>query len=134
MTSVVPADQDGLLTPVPANPHQPLFEWGPVVDERTGHRSLVVRCAAEGCPVVWFTQGLDEDPQRDRWAREHADQYEPGRAPDIEIDWTPSAVCPICDDWVDLTTVDSETLECPQCHTTWSMNGHDGQRPDEQGE
>lgn len=60
--------------------------------------------------------------------RDHSAQYEPGRAPDIQVDWEPVALCPVCEDGVgDIAQVD-EGLGCKECDTTWDMVGRGGER------
>lgn len=60
--------------------------------------------------------------------KDHASQYEPGRAPDIAIDWVIDASCSICDDGGRIDVVDSECIRCEDCGATWDMNGDNGER------
>lgn len=85
-----------------------------------------VKCGAEGC--FWAAYGTIK-PERYDWAiRDHRAQYEPGRAPDIEVDWEPSAWCSVCDDSIGDVVVDSdgEGLVCKACRTRWSITGDSG--------
>ncbi|MBG6085834.1 hypothetical protein [Zhihengliuella flava] len=47
--------------------------------------------------------------------------------PDINVDWEPSAWCPICEDGGDMAVIDTEALECTDCGTTWSIDGRHGE-------
>lgn len=95
-----------------------------------------VRCSAPGCYHVTFGYLLPtekDDPERQESAKEnfrraHTATYEPGRAPDIEVDWRVVATCSVCHDGGDVDTSDSETVECSQCHTTWYIDGTGGER------
>lgn len=85
-------------------------------------------CSAPSCHFhVWggaqteaFYRGLFKD---------HADQYEPHRAPDIEVDWEISASCSVCEDSGSIRVDDDgESVRCSDCGTTWSMIGEQGER------
>ena len=98
-----------------SNPHQP-------VADQNG-----VKCAAEGC--YWAAYGTIKPEQYDWVIRDHRAQYEPGRAPDIEVDWEPSAWCPVCEDGIgDIKwNSDGEGLICVRCKTTWTIRGEHGE-------
>lgn len=60
--------------------------------------------------------------------QKHADQYLPGRAPDIEVEYVVSATCSVCEDGGDVDTNDSDSVVCGDCGTTWSNDGKWGER------
>jgi len=104
------------------NPHQPSTD--------TRH----LHCTAEGCQ---FTQYVYPNPTikdegtfwLELFRRYHSDQYEPGRAPDIEVDWVISASCSVCEDGIGGVEVnDSDSIRCKDCGTTWDMRGGAGER------
>ena len=105
------------------NPHQPVFEHYP-----TGE-TFKADCAVKGCYYVAFAgEGTDEAYGK-RFYRDHAIQYEPGHAPNIEVDWEPSADCPFCEYGGKVEVdVDGEGLRCAECGTTWGMDGRHGER------
>lgn len=95
-----------------------------------------VTCAAEGCSYImthWDIQTRTRE-QNDTTAEalfmmHHRSQYEPGRAPDITVEWEISAYCSVCEDGIgDITQEDTETVYCRECGTTWSADGKDGER------
>lgn len=98
-----------------------------------------LNCAAEGCGFSMHTYGIpgkvfDEDPEklanywRSLFLRSHTEQFEPGRAPDITVDWTISASCSVCPDGIgDVVTNDSESVICNDCNTTWHIDGTSGE-------
>lgn len=87
-----------------------------------------VSCAADGCHYL-LTAGLGTaERYAGMFKREHAVQYEPGRAPDIEVDYIISADCSICEDGGDVDMTDSDTLSCSKCSTTWNARGEHGER------
>ncbi|QGJ93517.1 hypothetical protein SEA_MUFASA8_69 [Arthrobacter phage Mufasa8] len=110
------------------NLHQPV--------ERDGNH---LDCGAPDCGYSMFTHPIatptfKDQPEkmatywRDQFQRHHSDQYAPGRAPDIAVDWEVSACCSICEDKIgDIVVVDSETLTCKDCGTTWDMHGTSGE-------
>lgn len=108
------------------NPHQPVMS-----DSRRS-----VTCAAEGCSYIMphhdFEAGTRE--QNDATAAAffrtyHGNQYEPGRAPDITVEWEISACCSVCEDGIgDIQQEDSETLRCTECGTVWDTHGQGGER------
>lgn len=109
-------------TTLPLNSHQPSTD--------TKH----LHCEAEGCQ---FTQYVHPNPTikdddkfwLEQFRRYHSDQYEPGRAPDIEVDWVISASCSICEDGIgDIEVNDSDSIRCKDCGTTWDMRGTSGER------
>lgn len=105
------------------NTHQP------VVD------GAAVRCADTDCRHVVYglLSAATTDPAaRDRaermYRRVHTAEYEPGKAPSIEVEYVLRARCSVCPDGGDVDQTDSETLECSQCHTTWDESGRYGER------
>ena len=102
----------------------------------------IVTCAAEGCK---FAMTHYDFPRRTReqndttaaafFRANHSGQYEPGRAPNISVDWVISACCSVCEDGMgDIQQEDSETLHCTECGTTWNMHGEDGEREEKENE
>lgn len=63
---------------------------------------------------------------------DHLKQHEPGRALDIEVDWEPSGICPVCDDGIGMIgwDEDGEGVKCKDCGTTWDLDGTNGERSD----
>lgn len=87
-----------------------------------------VRCALEDCGAsIWAGRGEDERYDK-MFRRDHTSQYEPGRAPDIEIEWVVSAMCSVCEGGGDVDQNDGESLICKDCGTTWYMDGTGGER------
>lgn len=109
------------------NPHQPK------------HEGAFLNCQAPDCRY-WVTfhvpNGRDFEEwlstARKRFKRDHSEQFEPGRAPNISVDWEVSALCSVCEDGIgEIVTEDSETLRCKECGTTWSMEGDNGEREEQ---
>lgn len=107
-----------------SNPHQPITE------DRT------IRCAAEDCSYAMHRITARPEQEQTRiddyllelFRSTHADQYSPGRAPDIAVDWTISALCSVCPDGIgDVELNDGESVTCRECLTTWSMDGTHGE-------
>lgn len=106
-----------------SNPHQPITE------------DRQIRCAAEDCNFAMHrirtsqAQGVQDIHLLTLFHYNHADQYSPGRAPDIAVDWTISACCSVCPDGIgDVELNDGESVVCKECNTTWSMDGTHGER------
>jgi hypothetical protein len=116
------------LTPRAQNLHQPAS---------TENR---ITCAAPDCGYSMHTHSIrmfegKPDQLATYWEslfdRHHADQYAPGRAPDITVDWEISACCSVCEDGVGkVVTNDSETVTCEECDTTWCIDGTAGELKD----
>ena len=93
-----------------------------------------LKCAAPDCHYALFTthnftinEGFWEKQFLD-----HARQYEPGRAPDITVDWEISACCSVCPDRLgDVKVNDSDTVRCDDCGTVWAMDGTLGERDED---
>lgn len=67
--------------------------------------------------------------------REHADQYLPGRAPDITVEYELVASCSVCEDGTgNVVQDDSESVRCDDCGTTWFIDGTQGEREEVDGE
>ncbi|QAY16180.1 hypothetical protein SEA_SONALI_68 [Arthrobacter phage Sonali] len=112
-----------------ANPHQP----------STGTRHL--HCTADGCHFTLqrpaaspnSTPGDFENFWLGKFIDYHSGQFEPGRAPDIAVDWEISACCSVCPDGIgDIEVIDSDTIQCKDCRTTWDMTGSNGDREETQ--
>lgn len=90
-----------------------------------------IDCAATDCGYAMHTY---HPPQGSiDWAhhfrQQHTAQYEPGRAPDITVDWEISACCSVCPDGIGkVVTNDSETVMCEECNTYWNIDGTCGER------
>jgi hypothetical protein len=106
------------------NPHQP---------QQTENR---LTCTAPDCGYAMFTYGLrhfeGQPEKQDTYWRSlftnHADQFDPGRAPDITVDWEISACCSVCEDKIGhVETNDSESVICKECGTTWHIDGTGGE-------
>lgn len=104
------------------NPHQPTFRHSP---EGVTYGA---DCTAPDCGVAVFSGGFDDERYAALFKRSHSDQYEPGRAPDITVDWVISADCSVCEDGGDIDTEDGESVICKDCGTTWGMTGENGER------
>lgn len=106
----------------PANPHQPIPEVGRL------------RCAADGCDyALHFPSTFRPELGYDGFHRLHSSQYDPGRAPDIAIDWVISASCSVCPDGIGEVEAsdDGEGVWCQECGTTWSIHGTGGERAED---
>lgn len=103
-----------------------ITELGVHGDEREW-MSLKVECGM--CSHATFTSRLRKfmSSASDILAA-HLSQHEPGRALDIEVDWEPRATCSVCESGGDIVMNDVETLICNECDTTWSLEGTDGER------
>ncbi len=62
--------------------------------------------------------------------RDHLETHEPGRAPDIEVDYILTADCSVCEDGGDVKD-EGEALVCGDCGTTWYRDGTYGERNSE---
>ena len=82
------------------------------------------------CPLCAHAAYTGGRPDRD-WSHildSHLAQHQPGRALDIEVDWTPSAVCSVCEDGIGDIHAEDEGLTCRDCGTRWDINGTGGER------
>lgn len=112
------------------NPHRAVFD----------DKQKMVTCAAPACRYCFIYPGPRAEGKltreiAQRWTRifhaNHGMQYEPGRAPDIAVDWEISASCSICDDGGEIEMNDGETIQCQTCKTIWTINGENGERDDQ---
>jgi hypothetical protein len=112
-------------TAAPTNQHQPSTD--------TKH----LHCTAPDCGYTLHVHQnrTIKDPDQfwpEQFRRHHGDQYEPGRAPDVAVDWVVSACCSVCEDGIgDIEVNDSDSLRCKDCGTTWGMDGTAGERDEE---
>lgn len=110
------------------NPHQP--NPGP---------DTFIHCAAPDCEYAQFTHrlpGRNEDQTAAFWTElfrsNHTAQHDPGRAPDITVEWEISASCSVCEDTIgDIVVNDSDSIRCKDCGTTWSIDGSNGERDED---
>jgi hypothetical protein len=112
-----------MTTEAPAtNPHQPATQ-----DTR-------IACAAPDCGYAMHRHPNPDGSSMDAFLldlfhRNHSRQYDPGRAPDIAVDWEISACCSVCPDGIgDVRMEDSESVRCKECGTTWDIRGTSGER------
>lgn len=114
------------------NQHQPIWHASPTVKDM-----YRVSCTAEGCHYLSsFVSTVHEEEfvrvRAEVHFSNHTKQYLPGSAPDIVVDWEISACCSVCEDGIgDIVTEDSESVYCKECGTTWSMDGTDGERKED---
>lgn len=92
-----------------------------------GRLGRSVRASCDVCDYkVW--SWLPEGVSTDILTRGHAKQHEPGRAPDIDVDWRVFADCSVCEDDGNVQVDDEGDLECTKCRTYWSIDGTGGTR------
>lgn len=115
-------------TPHESNQHRPSFEG--VVTKVEGGVTLYgsVRCTGPECEYQswagWVSQAVYE-----RHHEGHARQYEPDRAPDIEVNWVPDACCSVCADGIgDIRSHEDGGVWCQDCGTVWDVTGRYGER------
>ena len=90
-------------------------------------------CRSCGCEVFtarsgeYLSSGDKLIESLDGFYADHQDQHRPGRAPDIEVDWEPSATCSVCPDGGDIHQDSSDVLEGRGCGTTWYLDGTGGE-------
>lgn len=90
-------------------------------------RVIGLSCAAEGCNWALYGGVMTPERAEDVFRRQHRDQYEPGRVPDIAPEWVLSVPCSFCPDGGDVHD-EGETLVCRQCDSTWYRDGTYGER------
>lgn len=108
------------------NLHQPTFD----VLSKGG-----LKCEAPGCNyflVVPREEWLET--WKPYFLREHTYQFDEGRARDIEVEWVISATCSVCPNGGNIEVIDSEAIECTECHTTWTMSGREGRLDESESE
>lgn len=103
-----------------SNAHEPVFKHSP---EGVTYGAS---CAAPDCVYVVYSGGADDERYRGHFDA-HRSQYEPGRAPDIEIEYELVATCSVCADGGDVKD-EGETVICGQCGTNWYRDGSYGER------
>lgn len=105
------------------NEHRPKFKHSPE------GVTYAASCVAPECPYVMYAGGKDDEWYTRLFTRDHASQYEPGRAPNIEVEYVISALCSVCEDGVgDIVDNDGESVRCEVCRTTWYVDGTGGER------
>lgn len=101
-----------------------------VQSSNNGWTALKVECNL--CSHVTFTGRPDvHRTTADEILADHLDQHRPGRTFDIEVEWTPIAECPTCDDGGDIAVDDDGDLECRNCKTYWDIDGTEGHTRDD---
>jgi hypothetical protein len=105
------------------------------------------KCGAEGCHFMLnipdtskfsvkdesqrAPQSYADDNYKEIFMRDHHDQYEPGRAPDIVIEYVISACCTVCPDKIGtIVQNDTDSVVCTECKTTWYTDGTGGEKYD----
>lgn len=116
--------------PPPPVTAEAVIEIGKVFE---GHsrRYAGVKASCSACGYTTYTGG---DPDRD-WSHildSHLAQHQPGRALDIEVDWTPSALCSVCEDGIGDIHAEDDGLICRECGTQWDIDGTGGERSGDQ--
>ena len=101
--------------------------WGP---EHPDTHFATIRCSecdfVQWSPVV--TRKVSAEEYATNSIMRHLKTHEPGRAPDIVVEYVLSASCSVCADGVgDVVQESSEVLECRDCGTTWSEDGTYGE-------
>lgn len=67
--------------------------------------------------------------------KDHANQFLPDRAPDIQVEYELVANCSVCDDGGDMFQDWEGEIGCRDCGTSWDRNGEHGERhEDEEGD
>lgn len=95
--------------------------------EGNNYTSVSARCSA--CSYITYTAG-PSGRDFSNIIDEHLKQHNPGRAPDIEIEYILSADCSVCEDGGDIVA-DDGVLLCRICQTSWSDDGTHGFLSDE---
>lgn len=102
-------------------------DWGP---EDPHRHHATIRCSE--CDFIQWSSVNTARVTAEEYATnsiiKHIETHEPGRAPDIDVEYVLSASCSVCEDGIgSVEQVDSETIECQECHTTWSSDGSYGE-------
>lgn len=116
------------MTETTTNPHQPVTE---------DHRII---CQAPDCGYAMYRiKARDTDEYQDKFLlelfrKDHAAQYDTGRAPDIEVEWAIDALCSVCTDGIGALQVchDGDAICCKDCGTHWDMHGKGGELEEEE--
>lgn len=96
-----------------------------------------VSCSAEGCKwAYWVGTGFENtEESHARSIKDHADQFEPGRAVDIDVDYEVNAYCSVCprgEGSISIVATDGtrqpDSLQCEHCGTGWDVDGKNGMR------
>lgn len=100
--------------------------WGPDLPNRY---HAVIRCS--DCSFIQWSSVRTDVVTAEEYAtnsiRDHLETHEPGRAPNIEVDYILSADCSVCEDGGDVKD-EGEALVCGDCGTTWYRDGTYGER------
>lgn len=110
-----------------SNRHTPLI--APAED---GAEFTNVTCNAPGCRYRcrYMVSTVSRDDFPAIFHRAHGNEYDPGRAPSIEVDWEPSGSCSTCGRG-DIETGDDDTVQCDFCGSYWSHDGSGGTEDEE---
>lgn len=97
-----------------------------------------VSCNAEGCKwAYWVGSGFENtEESHSHSIKDHADQFEPGRAPNIDVEYKVVAYCSVCPNGSGsrITIVGRDgtrapdSLQCEHCGTGWDVDGKNGTR------
>lgn len=55
------------------------------------------------------------------------ENYKRKLVPDLEVDWSPNAMCTVCNDTEGVSVID-DFLACENCSSTWNLDGTGGER------
>jgi len=101
--------------------------WGP---ENPHMHYATIRCSE--CDFVQWSSVNTVRVTAEEYATNsimrHLETHEPGRAPDIDVEYVLSASCSVCEDGIgNVETLDGESIGCADCGTTWSEDGTYGE-------
>ena len=101
--------------------------WGP---ENPDTYFAKIRCSE--CDFIQWSSVRTSKVTAEEYAtnsiNRHLETHEPGRAPDIDVEYVLSASCSVCEDGIgDVVQESSDSIECRECGTTWSDDGTYGE-------
>lgn len=104
--------------------------WGP---ENPHMHYATIRCSE--CDFVQWSSVNTVRVTAEEYATNsiirHLETHEPGRAPDIDIEYRLDASCSVCEDEIGDVEQDGDGLICRDCGTTWSEDGTYGELKEE---
>lgn len=109
-------------------------QWGP---ESPDTYFATIKCSE--CSFIQWSSVRTSKVSAEEYATNsimrHLETHEPGRAPDIDVEYVLSASCSVCEDGIgDVVQDSSEMLECRECGTTWSEDGTYGEKTEKNDE